>query len=147
MVAGLPCGTIGTPNKFVALNNPTLWTANLDYNGVNVSTSEGWFPHIPLNTVKFEPYWTQVDVNLQKLFNVGNWQYDARIEFFNALNTGVEVWHSGSRNGRSSTGAGYQSLSNWERAEKLLEGRVIRFAVTARFPPASLPLTSADAPV
>ena len=100
---------------------------------VNISTSEGWFPLIPLNTVKFEPYWTQVDVNLQKLFNIGNWQYDARIEFFNAFNYGIEVWHSGSRNGRGSTGAGYQSLSNWERAEKLLEGRVIRFAVTARF--------------
>ena len=100
-----------------------------------VSTSTGgyWIPMIPLNSVKFEPYWTQLDVNLQKVFNVGSWRYDARFEFFNVLNNAVEIYHSGSRNALGSTGAGYQSLSSWERAARVLEGRVIRFAVTARF--------------
>ena len=97
------------------------------------STSGFWAPLVPLNSVKFEPYWTQVDINLAKVFNIGSWRYDARIELFNALNKGIEVWHTGSRNGRGSTPYGYQSLSSWERAEKILEGRVIRFAMTARF--------------
>ena len=88
---------------------------------------------IPLSSVKFVPYWTQLDVNIQKVFNIGTWRYDARLELFNALNYGVEIWQTGSRNARGSTGAGYQSLSQWERADKLLEGRVIRLAVTAAF--------------
>ena len=88
---------------------------------------------IPLSSVKFVPYWTQLDVNIAKVFNVGNTRYDARFELFNALNNGVEIWQTGSRNARGSTGAGYQSLAQWERADKLLEGRVIRFAVTASF--------------
>ena len=100
---------------------------------VSTSTSAYWIPMIPLNSVKFVPYWTQLDVNIQKVFNVGNWRYDARFEFFNLLNNNVEIWHTGSRNARGSTGAGYQTLSQWERADKILEGRVIRFAITARF--------------
>ena len=100
---------------------------------VSTSTSNYWIPMIPLNSVKFVPYWTQLDVNVQKVFNVGNWRYDARFEFFNLLNNNVEIWHTGSRNARGSTGAGYQTLSQWERADKILEGRVIRFAITARF--------------
>ena len=98
------------------------------------STSGDWYPMLPVGSVKFLPYWTQFDVNIQKVFNIGNWRYDARLEFFNALNNGVEIEHSsGSRSGRGSTGASYQALSNWERAARVLEGRVIRFAVTARF--------------
>ena len=100
---------------------------------VGNSTTSYWLPMIPLSSVKFVPYWTQLDLNIQKVFNIGDWRYDARFEFFNALNTGVEIWQTGSRNARGSTGAGYQALSQWERAAKLLEGRVIRFAVTARF--------------
>ena len=100
---------------------------------VSTSTSNYWIPMIPLNSVKFVPYWTQLDLNVQKVFNIGNWRYDARFEFFNLLNNNVEIWHTGSRNARGSTGADYQTLSQWERAEKILEGRVIRFAITARF--------------
>ena len=100
-----------------------------------VSTGTGgyWIPMIPLSSVKFLPYWTQLDVNLQKVFNVGNYRFDARLEFFNVLNNAVEIWHSGSRNARGSTGAGYQALSQWERAARMLEGRVIRYAMTMRF--------------
>ena len=100
---------------------------------VSTSTSAYWIPMIPLSSVKFLPYWTQLDVNVQKVFNVGNYRFDARLEFFNLLNNAVEIWHTGSRNARGSTGAGYQSLSQWERAARMLEGRVIRYAMTVRF--------------
>ncbi|MEE2636315.1 MAG: TonB-dependent receptor [Acidobacteriota bacterium] len=100
---------------------------------IGTSTSSFWFPMTPLNSVKFLPYWTQLDANIQKVFNIGNWRYDARIEAFNMLNNAVEIWHTGSRNAAGSTGAGFQSLSAFERSDKLLEGRVIRLAVTARF--------------
>ena len=100
---------------------------------VERSTTSNYYPMIPINSVKFQPYWTQLDVNVQKVFNIGNWRYDARFEFFNALNNGVTLDHGGSRNARGSTGATYQALSSWERANRMLEGRVIRFALTARF--------------
>ena len=98
------------------------------------STSNFWAPTIPLASVKFPPNWVQLDVNLAKVFNVGNWRYDARFELFNALNNGIELQHTtAARNARGSTGAGFQSVAQWERPGVLLEGRVIRFAVTARF--------------
>ena len=89
-------------------------------------------PMIPLSSVKFLPYWTQLDMNFLKVFNVGSWRYEARWEFFNMLNNGVELEQRNSTD-IGSTGAGYQSLTSWERATRLLPGRVIRFAVTARF--------------
>ena len=121
----------GQPGHCVA---PCVLGARLsDTPTVSTVTAGYWIPMIPLNSVKFEPYWTQLDMNVQKVFNVGSWRYDARFEFFNLLNNVVEIWHSGSRNAWGSSGAGYQSLANWERAARVLEGRVVRFAVTARF--------------
>ena len=108
--------------RIVADNFPT----------VERSTGGQWYPMVPLSSVKFLPYWTQLDVNIQKVFNIGNWRYDARLEFFNALNNGIVLDHS-SREARGSTGADYQALDAWERGNRMLEGRVIRFAVTARF--------------
>ena len=98
---------------------------------VNTSTTGYWVPMVPLASVKFLPYWTQLDMNFLKVFNVGSWRYEARWEFFNMLNNGVELESQFNHSG--STGAGYQSLAGWERASRLLPGRVIRFAVTARF--------------
>ena len=100
---------------------------------VGTSSTNAWIPMIPLNSVKFNEYWTQLDVNIAKVFNIGTWRYDARLEVFNALNNGISIWQTGSRNARGSTGAGFQSLSQWERAAQLLDARVIRVAVTARF--------------
>ncbi len=97
------------------------------------STGGAWYPMVPLSSVKFLPYWTQLDVNLQKVFNIGTWRYDTRFSFYNVLNNGVVLEHTGSRNARGSTGATYQALSSWERGNRMLEGRVIQFAVTARF--------------
>ena len=114
---------------------PCVLGQNIIPDGVgNIERSTGgyWYPMVPLSSVKFLPYWTQLDVNVQKVFNIGNWRYDARFEFFNVLNNGVVLDHS-SRESRGSTGAAYQALSSWERGNRMLEGRVVRFAVTARF--------------
>ena len=122
----------GQPGHCVA---PCVLGARIsDTPTVSTGTGGYWIPMIPLNSVKFEPYWTQLDMNVQKVFNVGSWRYDARFEFFNLLNNVVEIWHSGdSRDARGSSGAGYQALASGERAARVLEGRVVRFAVTARF--------------
>ena len=77
------------------------------------------------------PYWNQVDVNVAKVFNIGSWRYDARVEVFNALNSGV-VYDHVSETHRGTT-AGFQISSQYERARGMLDGRVIRLAVTARF--------------
>lgn len=88
---------------------------------------------IPVNSVKFLPYWSQLDVSVQKVFDAGSRRYDVRLELFNALNNGVDLEHDASRNARGSTGAGYQALNAWERANRILEGRIVRLAVTAAF--------------
>lgn len=86
---------------------------------VERSTDATWYPMIPVNSVKFLPYWSQLDVSVQKVFD--------------ALNNGVDLEHDASRNARGSTGAGYQALNAWERANRILEGRIVRLAVTAAF--------------
>ncbi len=100
---------------------------------VERSTDAAWYPMIPVNSVKFLPAWTQLDVSVQKVFTAGSRRYDARLELFNALNNGVDLAHGSSRNARGGTGAGYQALSAWERANHILEGRVVRLAITAAF--------------
>ncbi|MCY4507990.1 MAG: TonB-dependent receptor [Acidobacteria bacterium] len=100
---------------------------------VERSTDAAWYPMIPVNSVKFLPFWTQLDLSLQKVLDAGSRRYDVRLELFNALNNGVDLEHGASRNARGSTGAAYQTLSAWERANRVLEGRVIRFAITAAF--------------
>ncbi len=126
-------GLYGQPGHCVA---PCVLGGRLVPEGVATvarNTTGDWYPNIPLSSVKFLPYWTQLDMNVQKVFNIGTWRYDARLEFFNALNNSIDLEHTGSRNARGSTGATYQALSSWERARRVLEGRVIRFAITARF--------------
>ena len=102
---------------------------------VGSSETSIWLPMVPHGSVKFLPMWTNLDVNLLKVFNIGTWRYEARFEFFNVLNNGVELEHNwGSMNyPGGSSGAGYQASSNWEAAARLLPGRVIRLAMTARF--------------
>ena len=63
---------------------------------VERSTSGAWYPMVPLSSVKFLPYWTQLDVNIQKVFNIGSWRYDTRFSFYNVLNNGVVLEHTGS---------------------------------------------------
>ena len=123
----------GQPGHCVA---PCVLGQNIIPDGLGIierSTGGEWYPMVPLASVKFEPYWTQLDVNIQKVFNIGSWRYDTRFSFYNVLNNAVVLDQGGSRNARGSTGATYQALTSWERGNRMLEGRVIQFAVTARF--------------
>jgi len=95
---------------------------------IGTSNGNNTFTILPANSTKFLPRMTQVDVNFAKVFNVLDWRYDVRLEVFNALNNKVERTHSGTRG----TSAGLQS-SYFERVATLLDGRVFRVAITARF--------------
>ena len=78
--------------------------------------------------MKWHPRLTQVDVNIAKVFNIAGWRYDARLEMFNLLNNDADRSHST----RRGTSVGGQS-STFERASTLIDARVFRVAVTARF--------------
>ena len=86
---------------------------------------------VPLASVKFLPYWTQLDMNFLKVFNVGSWRYEARWEFFNMMNNGVELENTFNHSG--STGAGVPVPVGWERAVRLLPAG----SSASRSPPAS----------
>ena len=98
---------------------------------------------LPDNSVKFFPRLTQVDANVAKVFNIGRWRYDVRLEAFNLLNNAADRTHFGVipvNNGGNAipslglgTSAGAQILTLYERASAVLDARVLRFAVTARF--------------
>ena len=62
----------------------------------------------------------------------GSWRYDVRAELFNALNSGFDLSHSAGVNGYGTT-AGAQSSANYERTDQVMDSRVFRVAVTARF--------------
>ena len=114
---------------------PCVPGANIVDRGVHptigTSTSNTDVILLPGDSVKFYPYWNQLDVNLAKVFTIGSWRYDARVEVFNALNSGVHMSHQSAGLGRG-TGLGRQ-FSSFERADVVLDGRVIRLAMTARF--------------
>ncbi len=99
-----------------------------------ISTSTGSYTALltPSESVKFLPYWAQLDVNIAKVFNLGGWRYDVRAELFNALNSGFDLSHSAGVNGYGTT-AGAQSSANYERTDQVMDSRVFRVAVTARF--------------
>ena len=82
-------------------------------------------------SVKYFPALTQVDFNIAKVFNIGGWRYDARLEVFNLLNNDADRNHFG-LTGQRGTSFGPQA-SRFERASLLIDARVYRFAVTARF--------------
>lgn len=95
-----------------------------------VGTSPNFFDAImlPEDSVKFFPRQTQVDINIAKVFHIGRWRYDARLEAFNVLNNSAERSHSASRG----TSAGLQTPL-FELATTVMDARVLRLAVTARF--------------
>ena len=96
---------------------------------------------LPVGSVKFFPALTQVDFNIAKVFRIGRWRYDARLEAFNLMNNSADRTHAGApaiagaaANDRGlGTSVGAQSLALYERATNLIDARVLRFAVTARF--------------
>jgi hypothetical protein len=99
-----------------------------------INTSTGSYTALltPSESVKFLPYWAQLDVNIAKVFNIGGWRYDVRAELFNALNAGFDLSHG---NGVNNLGtlAGAQSSANYEQTDQVMDSRVVRIAVTARF--------------
>ena len=95
---------------------------------VSTSTSRFTAVILPDDSVKFRPRLTQVDFNLAKVFNILGWRYDARFEIFNLLNNDAERSHDTERG----TSVALQT-STFERAENIIDARVYRFAVTARF--------------
>lgn len=98
---------------------------------------------LPENSVKFLPRLTQVDMNIAKVLQIGRWRYDVRLEAFNLLNNPADRTHFGVipvNNGGNAvpqlglgTTAGAQILTQFERASAVLDARVLRLAVTARF--------------
>ena len=98
---------------------------------------------LPDSSVKFFPRLTQVDANIAKVFKIGRMRYDVRLEAFNLMNNAADRLHFGvvpANNGGNAvtasglgTTAGAQILTLYERASAVLDARVIRVAVTARF--------------
>ena len=131
-------GTYGAPfytAESCAAAGCTIGAPYID-RGVNptINTSTGSYTALmtPGESVKFLPYWAQLDVNIAKVFNLGGWRYDVRAELFNALNAGFDLSHG---NGVNNLGtlAGAQSSANYEQTDQVMDSRVFRIAVTARF--------------
>jgi hypothetical protein len=106
---------------------------------VDTSTSQFDAVIVPTDSVKFLPRLTQIDANLAKVFHVGRWRYDMRLEAFNLFNNSADRTHFGAATTLPlldyglGTEAGAQSAANFERASNILDARVLRFAVTLRF--------------
>ena len=114
-------GDIVGTNIIDAALHPRISTEDDDYDIILM----------PRVSSKFMPYWNQVDFNVAKVFNVGSWRYDARFEIFNLMNSGVVYDHT--RESGRGTSFGGQSSGDYENASRILDGRVIRLAMTARF--------------
>jgi hypothetical protein len=95
-----------------------------------VATSPTQFDAVilPENSVKFSPPLTQIDANIAKVFHVGRWRYDVRLEAFNLFNNNAERSYFSTLG----TALGGQ-VTTFEHASAILDARVLRFAVTARF--------------
>ncbi len=112
--------TIGAP--FIDRGaNPTINTSTGSYTALMT----------PGESVRFLPYWAQLDVNIAKVFNIGGWRYDVRAELFNALNAGFDLSHGNGVN-NPGTVAGAQSGANYKQTDQVMDSRVFRIAVTAR---------------
>jgi hypothetical protein len=136
-VYGAPFYTVGTCVAPCVLNgrfvdpslHPTVGTSLSQYDAVI----------LPVGSVKFLPSLMQVDANIAKVFHIGHWRYDARLEAFNLLNNSADRSHFGivSTTGVTQIGlgtsAGAQTASLYERASNVLDARVLRLALTARF--------------
>jgi hypothetical protein len=96
---------------------------------------------LPVNSVKFFPRLTQVDFNIAKVFRLRGWRYDVRLEAFNLLNNSADRTHAGAPAGGMAaandrglgTSVGAQAPTLFERATNVIDARVLRLAVTARF--------------
>ena len=95
---------------------------------INTSTSSYDVLLLPQNTVKYAPYWTQLDLSLGNVFNLADQRWEVKIEGFNLMNTGFERRHVSSRG----TSFGRRSGS-FENANELNPGRTMRLSFNIRF--------------
>ena len=110
-------GIIATANGGTA--PPTVGTSTY-------STTVGMLPG---NSVKFPPYWIQMDSSIGKVFDVGGRvRWEVRVEGFNLTNAGFERSHRSSRG----TAVGRQS-GIFEYASTINNGRIMRLSTTARW--------------
>ena len=75
----------------------------------------------------FEPgtnyfgYWTQVDFAIRRIFRIGNYEYSAQLDIYNALNASAIIAENGSY------GSGYATPT------RLLQGRLARLAFQVKW--------------
>jgi len=113
------------------LGSPIVTMANGGTAPLTNGTGTGnhQFTLLPGNSVKFPPYWIQMDASIAKTFNLGNRiRMEARMEGFNLSNAGFE---RSSRNNRG-TAVGRQS-GIFEYASTINNGRILRLSTTARW--------------
>ena len=95
---------------------------------VGTSTSSITETLLPGNSVKFPPYWIQLDLSIAKAFNIGGYRTSVRAEGFNMTNAGFERSHRSTRG----TVVGNQS-GIYEYASTINNGRILRLSVTTNW--------------
>lgn len=96
---------------------------------VGLSTSDHTHTLLPGNSVKFPPYWIQMDASIGKTFEVGDRvRMEARMEGFNLTNAGFEVFSRSTRG----TAVGRQS-GIFEHAGNINNGRIMRLSISTRW--------------
>ncbi|SVB25384.1 uncharacterized protein METZ01_LOCUS178238, partial [marine metagenome] len=96
---------------------------------VGTSTYSTSVTMLPGNSVKFPPYWIQMDTSIGKVFDLGGRvRWEVRVEGFNLTNAGFERSHRSSRG----TVVGRQS-GIFEYASTINNGRIMRLSTTARW--------------
>jgi len=95
---------------------------------VGTSTTSHTVTLLPGNSVKFPPYWIQMDASIAKTIDLGRIRMEVRAEGFNLSNAGFE---RGTRSTRG-TAAGRQS-GIFEHAATINNGRILRLSTTARW--------------
>ena len=102
-------------------------TANGGTRSPTVGSGTGSITHtlLPGNSVKYQPYWIQVDLSIAKAFDLGRTRLNVRAEGFNMTNAGFERSHRSSR----VTAVGRQSGIG-EYASTINNGRILRLSAT-----------------
>ena len=113
------------------LGSPIVTMANGGTAPLTNGTGTGnhQFTLLPGNSVKFPPYWIQMDASIAKTIEMGNRiRMEVRVEGFNLSNAGFE---RSSRNNRG-TAVGRQS-GIFEYASTINNGRIMRLSSTLRW--------------
>ncbi len=128
---GSPFYTADNCTGNCVLGAPIIATANGGVAPARIGTSTSAindYVLLPGNSVKFPPYWTQMDMSLAKTFDFGRVRWEVMVQGFNLLNAGFEQEYRSSR----STAVGRQS-SIAEYAGQIVNGRIMRLSTTARW--------------